>query len=94
VSFTAAPSGVSAGWYRLAVGCYIVIIIGWFAGIVSSFRNAIYAFANKAEARIIEAAQGVFFTTPQEVSLSMSATKYQVLWKKLQNDFVFSFVLC
>lgn len=64
-----APSWISAGWYRLAVGCYIVIVIGWFAGIVASFRSAIYAFAHKAETKIIEAAQGIFHTTPQEMEV-------------------------
>jgi len=61
------PTWTSAGWYRLAVGCYIVIVIGWFASIISAFRSAIYAFAYKAEFRIIRAAAGVFYTPPQEV---------------------------
>ena len=63
----AAPVWISPGWYRLAVGCYIVIVIGWFAGIVAATRSAIYSFAHKAETKIIEAANGVFYTTPEEV---------------------------
>jgi len=58
-----APLWLSAGWYRLAVGCYIVIVIGWFTGVIASFRAAIYAFAHKAESRIIGVAVGVFHTT-------------------------------
>jgi len=73
VSLCTANTWISAGWYRLLVGIYIVIVIGWFAGIVSASRGAIYAFAHKAESKIIEAAQGVFFTTPQEVRLQHHA---------------------
>ena len=64
---TAQTAWASAGWYRLAVGCYIVIVIGWFAGVIAAFRTAIYAFAHKAEMKIIEVANEVFHTTPQEV---------------------------
>jgi len=63
----AAPLSISPGWYRLAVGCYIVIVIGWFAGVIAAFRSAIYAFAHKAETRIVQAASAFFNSEPQEV---------------------------
>jgi len=64
------PSWLSAGWYRLAVGCYIVIVIGWFAGVVAVFRSAIYAFAHKAETKIMDVANAVFHIAPPEVRYS------------------------
>jgi len=73
----AAPLWISPGWYRLAVGCYIVIVIGWFAGVIAAFRSAIYAFAHRAETRIMEATNAIFHTDcePQQVYVTCTAHK-------------------
>ena len=73
VALIAAPLWISPGWYRLAVGCYIVIVIGWFASVIAAFRSGVYAFAHRAETRIVQAANAIFYTPePQQVRLPLS----------------------
>lgn len=64
------PSWLSAGWYRLAVGCWIVLLVGWFAGVVWSIYTSFYDVAERIESKVIETAEGTQPRAPPDVVVS------------------------
>jgi hypothetical protein len=70
-----APSWLPDGVYKLAVACWLLIVVGWFACALAAIKSLAMSILNRVEDRVEQTADDII--NPQQVDICSCRQNFQ-----------------